>query len=279
MERGITFAQKPTMPIGKVFFVGAGPGDPELITLKGARLLQAADIVLTDRLVSEELLLHLVSPRAEVVFVGKEGGATLSTPQQSINSLLLEYSRRHQLVVRLKGGDVSLFSNILDELKTLITHNIPYEIIPGISAVSGAAAYAGLPLTARGYADGVRLLTYHSRKPKPEGYWRELAQTNDTLVFFMAGENLEPLIHQLQQHGITQGKGIAVIEQATTPYQQVHTATFENPGRLNQRAFVSPTLLIIGQVVNLQAQFGWLDNSTLEGSYFKSVAAINIQRA
>lgn len=267
------------MSIGKVVFIGAGPGDPELITLKGARLLQAAEVVLTDRLVSEELLQNLINPQAEVVFVGKEGGAALSTPQQSINDLLIEYSKRYKRIVRLKGGDVSLLSNILDELQTLVEHEIPYEIIPGISAVSGAAAYAGLPLTARGYADGVRLLAYHSRKPKPESHWRELAQTNDTLVFFMAGENMEALIEQLLQNGIAPDKGIAVIEQATTPYQQVHTATFAHAAKLSKRAFVSPTLLIIGHVVALQEQFGWLDNSALEGSYFKSVAAIKIQRA
>ena len=143
---------------GKVILIGAGPGDPELLTLKAARWLQQADVVLTDRLVSKEILETHVGVNAEVVYVGKQCRKGESTPQATINELLVEYAQQGKLVVRLKGGDVSIFSNILDELQTLFEKAIPYEIVPGITAALGAAAYSGMPLTARGYSTAVRFL-------------------------------------------------------------------------------------------------------------------------
>src|ERR1700730_2639269 len=143
---------------GKVIISGAGPGDPELVTIKTVRWLQQAEVILTDRLVSAEILNLYANPKAEIIYVGKQCGRGASTPQSTINQLLVKYAKQGKLVVRLKGGDVSVFSNIFDELQTLVGHDIPYEIIPGITAASGAAAYSGIPLTARGYANSVRIL-------------------------------------------------------------------------------------------------------------------------
>src|SRR6185437_7969002 len=143
---------------GKLVIAGAGPGDPELLTVKSARHLQQADVVLTDRLVSDEILTRYVNPNAEIIHVGKQCRRGISTPQQTINELIVYHCLLGKLVVRLKGGDVSIFSNILDELETVVSNNIPYEIIPGVTAALGAAATAGIPLTARGYATSVRFL-------------------------------------------------------------------------------------------------------------------------
>ncbi len=175
---------------GKVIIAGAGPGDPELLTLKTARFLQNADVVLTDRLVSEQIIENFISPDAEIIHVGKQCRRGISTPQETINELMVHHALLGKLVVRLKGGDVSIFSNILDELEALVAHNISYEIIPGVTAASGAAAFAGIPLTARGYATSVRFLTYYKSDIVTEDYWKELANTNDTLVFYMSSETL-----------------------------------------------------------------------------------------
>ena len=141
---------------GKVILAGAGCGDPELITLKAVRWLQQADVVLTDRLVSKEILSEHVNKNAEIIYVGKQCRRGFSTPQQTINELIVQFASEGKLVVRLKGGDASIFSNILDELEVLVENNIPYEIIPGVSAALGAAAYTGIPLTARGHSTAVR---------------------------------------------------------------------------------------------------------------------------
>jgi siroheme synthase len=144
---------------GKVILAAAGPGDPELVTMKTVRSLQQADVVLTDRLVSEVLLQQYVNANATIVYVGKQCSRGSSTPQETINEMMVRFAKEGKQVVRLKGGDVSIFSNILDELQTLVEHGIPYEIIPGVTAALGAAACTGIPLTARGYTTAVRFLT------------------------------------------------------------------------------------------------------------------------
>src|SRR5215204_3993853 len=208
---------------GKVVIMGAGPGDPELLTVKAFRILQTADVVLSDRLVSPEILSDYVSPNAEIVYVGKQCRRGASTPQQTINELMVIYASEGKLVVRLKGGDVSIFSNVLDELQTLVQHKIPYEIVPGVTAALGAAAYSGIPLTARNYASGVRFLTVYETETISTAYWKELAATEDTLVFYMSAGNMEKLVNKLVTHHIAKEKQLAVIEQATTPFQKVHT--------------------------------------------------------
>jgi uroporphyrin-III C-methyltransferase/precorrin-2 dehydrogenase/sirohydrochlorin ferrochelatase/uroporphyrin-III C-methyltransferase len=250
--------------------VGAGPGDPELLTLKAARWLQQADVVLTDRLVSKAILETHVGMQAEVVYVGKQCRKGVSTPQGTINELMVEYAQQHKLVVRLKGGDVSIFSNILDELQALVQHNIPYEIVPGVTAALGAAAYSGIPLTARNHATAVRFLTYYKSDVVAEVHWKELAQTDDTLVFYMSAETVSTVVEKLTANGISRSKLLAVIEQATTPLQKVQVYNlYDDLKKLQSTPLVSPSLVIIGNVVNLHAQFGWLENSSTQADYFK----------
>lgn len=257
---------------GKLVFAGAGPGDPELITMKAARYLQEADVVLTDRLVSEEILSTYVNSRAKIIYVGKQCRRGISTPQQTINELIVHYCLLGKLVVRLKGGDVSIFSNIMDELETVVTYKIPYEIIPGVTAALGAAATAGIPLTARGYATSVRFLTYYKSDIVNDEYWKELANTSDTLVFYMSSETLDQVVEKLTYNNIHEDKLLAIIEQATTPYQKVHIANlYDYHKQLSGQSFISPSLVIIGKVVSLHDQFSWLSNSNSPNHYFKSM--------
>ena len=258
----------------KVIFAGAGPGDPDLITMKAARYLQQADVVLTDRLVSKDILNRYVSAEADIIYVGKQCRRGVSTPQQTINKLIVEYALQGKLVVRLKGGDVSIFSNIMDELETVVTNNIPYEIIPGVTAALGAAAYAGIPLTARGYATAVRFLTYYKSDIVTDEYWKELANTNDTLVFYMSSETLDKVVEKLRAKNISEDKLLAVIEQATTPFQKVHISNlYEYEENLKGQSFISPSLVIIGKVVSLYEQFAWLANSNSNEYYFKPITS------
>ena len=260
---------------GKVILAGAGCGDPELITVKAARYLQQADVVLTDRLVSEEILKQYVPATAEVIYVGKQCRKGFSTPQQTINQLIVEYAQQQKLVVRLKGGDVSIFSNVLDELETLVANNIPYEIIPGVTAALGAAAYSGIPLTARGYTTAVRFLTYYKSDVVTDEYWKELANTDDTLVFYMSAETADAVVANLVRFGIAKEKLIAVIEQATTPLQNVHVSEINNYSEnFSGKTFISPSLIIIGKVVSLHKQFAWIGNNKGTEQYFKPGAFI-----
>lgn len=261
-------------PTGKVILAGAGPGDPDLLTVKVANYLQQADVVLTDRLVSKVILQRYVKPNALIVEVGKQCRRGISTPQQTINELLVQFAQTHQLIVRLKGGDVSFFSNVLDELETLVQHKIPYEIIPGVTAASGAAAYAGIPLTARDHATAVRFLTLYKSSVVNANQWKELAATDDTLVFYMSSETLDELVNQLLAHGVAADKKLAVIEQATTTYQQVYVSSLiEYAAELKGKEFLSPSLVIIGKVVNLQSSFNWFQGSDLGEYYFKPLTS------
>jgi len=255
---------------GKVILAGAGPGDPELLTLKAARYLQNADVVLVDRLVSKEILTNYISSNAEIIYVGKQCRRGISTPQKTINELMVENALLGKLVVRLKGGDVSIFSNIFDELETLVANNIPYEIIPGVTAALGAAAFAGIPLTARSYATSVRFLTYYKSDVVTDEYWKELANTEDTLVFYMSSETLLNVVEKLTTHHIHEDKLLAIIQQATTPFQNVKIVNlYDFKRNISVTNLVSPTLIIIGRVVSLHENFRWLENSESKEFYFK----------
>ena len=257
---------------GKVIIAGAGPGDPELLTLKALRCLQLADVVIADRLVSETILDEYARKDALILHAGKQSGKGASTPQAVINELIVEYALQGKLVLRLKGGDVSIFSNLMDELNALSRNHIPYEIVPGITAASGAAAYSGIPLTARDHANAVRFLTYYKTDLLEENYWEELAQTGDTLVFYMSSDTLDALVSKLLQHKIANDRYIAVVEQATTPMQNVYSCNIhEYAQRWGGNNFVSPTLIIIGKVAVLQQQFQWMTNSNSKEHYFKPI--------
>ena len=260
--------------IGKLILAAAGPGDPELVTLKTVRWLQQADVVLADRLVSSEIIKEHVKPGAEIMYVGKQCRRGISTPQPTINELIVTYTHQGKLVVRLKGGDVSIFSNILDELETAVANNIPYEIVPGVTAALGAAAYAGIPLTARGYSTAVRFLTLYKNDVVTEEYWKELAQTNDTLVFYMSSETLDIIVEKLVKYNISADKLMAVAEQATTPMQHIHTCNlYEYEQSLKGLSFLSPSLVLIGKVVGLHQQFAWMENKGSAEYYFEPLTA------
>lgn len=257
---------------GKVILVGAGPGDPELLTVKAARWLQKAEVVLTDRLVSRQIIEEFVAPGAQVIAVGKQCRRGASTPQATINELMVRYAEEGRLVVRLKGGDVSIFSNILDELQALADRGIPYEIVPGVTAALGAAAYSGIPLTARHHSTAVRFLTCYKSDVVSEDYWKELARTDDTLVFYMSAETLGFVVEKLTANGIDPEKQLAVVEQATTPHQRVQVSSlYHYEAAFRQCPLASPSLIIIGKVVALHQQFGWLENSLHSGDYFQPV--------
>ncbi|MEO8413139.1 MAG: uroporphyrinogen-III C-methyltransferase [Ginsengibacter sp.] len=259
---------------GKVILAGSGPGDPELITVKTVRYLSKADVVLADRLVSKEILTRYVHPKADIIHVGKQCRRGISTPQQRINEMMVHFALSGKLVVRLKGGDVSVFSNILDELEILVANDISYEIIPGVTAALGAAAYAGIPLTARNHATAVRFLTYYKSDIIADAYWKELAKTDDTLVFYMSSETLWNVVEKLTSNNIDADKLLAIVEQATTPLQRVHTTSlYEFKEKFKEKAFLSPSLVIIGKVVALHEQFAWLQNSSSNEYYFKPMTS------
>lgn len=256
----------------KVYLIGAGPGDPDLITVKAVKAIALADVILCDRLVSPEIIDRYVNKKTEIIYVGKECSKNASTPQPHINTLIVDHASQGKIVVRLKGGDISFFSNVLDELKVLKQHHISFEIIPGITAASGAAAYAGIPLTARGYATSVRFLTYYKTEILSDAYWKELGTSDDTLVFYMSKGNLNGLVDRFLAWGKLDDKKIAIIEQATTPYQKVYTSSLEDfHEKFGDKDFVSPSLVVIGKVVNLHEEFSWVETSIQEGIYFKSV--------
>ncbi len=260
---------------GKVIFVGAGPGDPGLLTIKAAEALRKADVVITDRLVSEDIITEYVPYTAQVVPVGKQGGSGLSTSQTEINELLVKKAEQHTIVVRLKGGDVSVFSNILDELLALKRAGISYELIPGVTALSGAAAYTGVPLTARNHATGIRILTYYSNAIISEHSWIEMAGMKDTLVFYMSGASLKDVVQNLIQFGAEANTPFIVVEQATTPNQFVHSYTlqrFISEGK--EISFLSPSLVIIGKVTSLYQDFAWLPNNAERTLYFTPLEAV-----
>jgi uroporphyrin-III C-methyltransferase/precorrin-2 dehydrogenase/sirohydrochlorin ferrochelatase/uroporphyrin-III C-methyltransferase len=255
---------------GKVIFIGAGPGDPELLTIKALRWLQRADVIITDRLVSPEILTQYTTPAAQIIAVGKQGHSDVSTPQSRINGLLVEHASAGRLVIRLKGGDISIFSNILDELRALAANGISYELVPGITAALGAAAYAGIPLTARGYSTAVRFLTAYRNDLLDDPYWNDLAQTTDTLVFYMSSEPVDELVGRLLENNVPEDRWITIIEQATTPSQQVTNYPIrEYLVAAAGRSWQSPSLVIIGKVGALD--FAWLPAMTSTSPYFPAI--------
>jgi uroporphyrin-III C-methyltransferase len=256
---------------GKVILAAAGPGDPELVTIKTVQYLSKADVILTDRLVSKDILTRYANPLAKIVEVGKQSRRESSTPQSVISTLLLEYAVKDNLVVRLKGGDVSIYSNILDELETLYAYQIPFEIIPGVTAALGASAYAGIPLTARGYSTGVRLLTFYQDHVISEKEWFDLANTGDTLVFYMSSRALSALAARLLESGMKADKPVAVIEQATTPSQRVFIKDIGQCSKEHAVSYVSPTLIVIGDVVKLHGKFAWYNAAEAGTEYFESL--------
>ncbi|MGP3590514.1 siroheme synthase CysG [Vagococcus sp. WN89Y] len=238
---------------GEVVLVGAGPGDAGLLTLKGLQQIQQADVVVYDRLVSDEIM-NLVRRDADRVFVGKRAGYHC-VPQEEINQILLREAKRGKRVVRLKGGDPFIFGRGGEELETLCHEDIPFSVVPGITAASGCSAYSGIPLTHRDYAQSVRLITGHL-KTGGELDWANLAADKQTLVFYMGLNQAATIQAQLITHGMAAQMPVALVENGTSVRQKVVSGTLAELGELAQQV-QSPALIIVGPVVGLRDKLKW----------------------
>ncbi len=260
-------------PSSKVYFIGSGPGNPDLITVKGGRLLSQAEVIITDRLAGDEIIACYANPNAIIVDVGKQGGNEKSYKQKDINALLVKFAGLYERVVRLKGGDIAFFSNIYDELKTLADNEIAYEIVPGITAASGASAYTGVPLTARNHSRGAQLLTYYKDSIISDENWKQLAAFEETLVFYMSSNNLLSIVENLLHAGAEKNIPFIVVEQATTPNQRVQSFTLKSFSNHANQNFSSPSIVIMGKVANLHKEFSWFQNDHADSTenYFRNV--------
>ncbi|KZX53412.1 sirohydrochlorin ferrochelatase [Halioglobus sp. HI00S01] len=242
--------------VGEVYLIGAGPGDPDLMTFKAARLLQTADVVLYDRLVSEPIL-EMARRDAERIYVGKRRDDH-AVPQNEINQLLVDLAKEGKRVVRLKGGDPFVFGRGGEEIELLAQHQIPFQVVPGITAGNGAACYSGIPLTHRDHAQSVRFATGHLRDGSINLDWEQFQSETETLVFYMGLVGLPVICEQLVAHGRRADTPIALIERATTKEQRVLTGTLSTIVEIVEREKPrAPTLIIVGSVVLLHDDLAW----------------------
>jgi uroporphyrin-III C-methyltransferase/precorrin-2 dehydrogenase/sirohydrochlorin ferrochelatase len=242
--------------VGEVYLVGAGPGDPDLLTFRALRLMQKADVVVYDRLVSPEIL-ELVRRDAEKIYVGK-AKSKHTVPQDEINELLAKEALAGNRVVRLKGGDPFIFGRGGEELETLVEQGISFQVVPGITAASGAASYAGIPLTHRDHAKSVVFATGHLQDNSINLNCQGLAQPDQTIVFYMGLTGLPIICEQLVKHGLPPNTPIAMVQSATTSKQKVVTGTLEDIQKKAKEAKIKPpALIIVGSVVSLQDKLHW----------------------
>lgn len=241
---------------GEVFLVGAGPGDPDLLTFRALRLIQSADVVFYDRLVSDSIL-NLIAPDAERHYVGK-AKSDHAVPQKGINQRLVSTAKLGKRVLRLKGGDPFIFGRGGEEIEELAQACIPFQVVPGITAASGCAAYAGIPLTHRDHAQSVRFVTGHLKNDTCDLPWHELVHPQQTLVIYMGLTGIPHICQQLIEHGMSEDTPVALIEKGTLPDQQVHISTLASmPAYVESHDLSAPTLTIIGSVVRLHETLNW----------------------
>ena len=249
---------------GEVYLVGAGPGDPDLLTFRALRLLQQADVIVYDRLVSEEIL-DMARRDADLVYVGKERDKH-TLPQDDINQLLARVAKSGKRVLRLKGGDPFIFGRGGEEIETLMQEGVNFQIVPGITAAAGAASYAGIPLTHRNYAQSVTFVTGHLKDGSMNLNWEALAHENQTLVVYMGLIGVKTLCSKLIEHGLSEKMPIALVQKATTRQQKVLIGTLKSmPDLVDKTKVKPPTLIIVGEVVNLHEKLSWFGSAETVG--------------
>ena len=243
---------------GKVYLVGAGPGDPGLLTLKGKAFLEAADVVVHDALVSPAVL-DMVNPQAELINAGKRRGVH-SLLQAETTKLLIDKARSGKIVVRLKGGDPLVFGRGGEEIEELMSNNISFQIIPGITSANGIAAYSGIPLTHRDYAKSVLFITGHETKGTPSHDWQKIVAQEQTLVVYMGLTNIEFITQSLISAGMSKSTPAAIVQDGTTDKQKVIVGLVSNIARKSQiNNIESPALIVIGGVVALRKKMKWFN--------------------
>ena len=245
---------------GEVYLIGAGPGDPDLLTFRALRLMQQADVVVYDRLVSPEIL-DMARRDAERIYVGKQRSHH-SLPQESINELLADLASSGKRVARLKGGDPFIFGRGGEEIETLMQRGIAFQVVPGITAASGCASYAGIPLTHRDHAQSCTFVTGHLKDGSINLNWKQLASPNQTIVIYMGLVGLQHICQALIEHGCPPEHPIAIIQQGTTPSQRVITGTLSDISfKVEDADIKPPTLIIVGTVVKLREKLSWFESN------------------